>query len=51
MSKQKGQFVPTVGNMLHAAKDGHLTLDNNNVKQFTVKHSSYRNATNGYLII
>jgi len=28
-----------------------LTLHNNNVTQFTVKHSSYTNATTGYLIM
>jgi len=58
MSTQKGQFVPTVGegNRLSRLKwptrynAYYLTLHDNNIAQFTVKHSSCINATTGYLI-
>jgi len=57
-STQKGQFVPTVreGNRLSRLKMANeinaydLTLHDNNVTQFTGKHSSYINTTTGYLI-
>jgi len=57
-STQKGQFVPTAGegnrlSRLSMAKRYtayYITLHDNNVTQFTAKHSSYINATTGYLI-
>jgi len=60
-STQKGQYVPTVGvgnwlSWLRIANEYrrysayYLTLHDNNVTQFTVKHSSYISATTGYLI-
>jgi len=58
-STQKGQFVPTAGgdylSRLRMANEIQCTLpyvtplQDNNVTQFTVKHSSYMNATTGYL--
>jgi len=54
-SIQNGQFVPSVeeGNRLSRQtiyNAYYLTLHDNNVTQFTVKLSSYINATTGYLI-
>jgi len=58
MSTQKGQFVPTVGegyrlSQLRMANEIQCILPyvthDNNITQFTVKHTSYTNAT-GYLI-
>jgi len=57
-STHKGQFVPTAGGgkPARSANDGqqynadYLMSRDNNVKQFTVKHSHYTNATTGYLI-
>jgi len=58
-STQKGQFVLTAGernwlSQLRTANEiqsYYLTLHDNNVTQFTVKHSSYTNATTSYLIV
>jgi len=57
MSTQNGQFVPTVGRETSSVGWGwptkynayYLTLHDTNATQFTVKQSSYINAT-GYLI-
>jgi len=39
------------GKQAQSVKDSYyLTLQDNNVKQFTLKHSSYINATTSYLI-
>jgi len=54
-STQKGQFVPTVGEGNRLSRL--IRMANNEIQcilpyvtQFTVKHSSYMNATTGYLI-
>jgi len=52
---QKDQFVPTVGernrlSRLRMANEILPYVNDSNVTQFTVKHSSYINATTGYLI-
>jgi len=55
-STQKGQFVLRGRKPAQSAKDGqrdnayYLTLHDNNVTQFAVKHSSYTNATTSYQI-
>jgi len=61
-STQKGQFVPTAGagNRLSRLRMAtslptrynayYLKLHDNNVAQFTEKHSTYINATTGYLV-
>jgi len=54
-STQKGQFVPTAGkgnrlSWLRMANEIQCIIHDNNVTQFTVKHSSYINATTSYVI-
>ena len=53
-----GQFVPTTGgwnrlSWLRMANETQCIILNtlHNVTQFTIKHSSYKNATTGYLIV
>jgi len=58
-STQTGQFVPIAGEgnwlrwlrMANEIQYKYFTLHNNNVTQFTLKHSSYISTTTGYLIV
>jgi len=56
-SAQKCRFVPTAGEgnclmRLRIANEIKCSkVHDNNVTQFTVKHSSYTSATTGYLIV